>query len=136
MGRPYAMTVINDIALASTVQNVLAGLRGRTLQNRSMVEVFVNVEDVDVSLGITVGATEALPAGSRATLNATVGDMPSTRDDRVVRTFGNAGDEIVIQGVNGDAAAAAELRVIVWVTEVDDVALVNAMEALRAGAGG
>ena len=136
MGRPYSMTVINDVALSSTVQNVLAGLRGRTLQSASMVEVFMNAEDVDMSVGVTVGATEALPAGSRVTLNATVGDMPSTRDDRVVRTFGNRGDEIVIQAVNGDAAAAVEIRVIVWVTEVDDVALANAIEALRAGSGG
>lgn len=136
MGRPYSMTVINDVALASTVQNILAGLRGRTLQNSSMVEVFMNAEDVDMSVGVTVGATEALPAGSRVTLNATVGVMPSTRDDRVVRTFGNRGDEIVIQAVNGDAAAAAEIRAIVWVTEIDDVALANAIEALRAGSGG
>jgi len=136
MGRPYSMTVINDVALSSTVQNVLAGLRGRTLQANSMVEVFMNAEDVDMSVGVTVGATEALPAGSRVTLNATVGDMPSTRDDRVVRTFGNRGDEIVIQAVNADAAAAVEIRVIVWVTEIDDVALANAVEALRAGGGG
>jgi len=132
MARPYSMTVINDIPFGETVQNVLAGLRGRTLQARAMIEIFMNAEDVDVSVGVTVGATEALPAGSRVTLNATVGDMPSTRDDRVIRTFGNKGDEIVVQGVNGDAAAAAELRLIVWVTEIDDIMLVNFVEKMRA----
>ena len=123
MARPYSMTIINDIPLGETVQNLLAGLRGRTLAGPSLVEVFANVEDVDVSLGITVGATEALPAGSRATLQATVGVLPSTRDDKIVGTFGKRGDEIVIQAVNGDAVVAAEARVIVWVTEIDDVVM-------------
>jgi len=135
MGRPYSMTVIEDIPLGGgTSENLLGVRRGRTLSGPSLVEIFLNAEDVDVTFGVTVGATEALPAGSRVTLNAVVGVMPSTRDDKVVSTFGNKGDEIVIQVVNNDAVAAAEARAIVWVTELDDVTLKRFVREMTAQA--
>jgi len=76
-----------------------------------------------------VGKENVLEAGSGAALNTTVGDLPSTRDDLLIDTFGNASEEIFIKASNTNAAAK-EGRVIVMVTPVDDVVLQNAMAAI------
>jgi len=128
MGLPYTITAINDIPLSDNVTNILQGLRGRTLSERSLVEIALNAEDVDVTVAITVGATEVMPANSRITLQATVGVLPIFPDDIIASTFGKKGDEIIIAGVNADAAAAAELRAVVRVTPISDVALRNAVK--------
>jgi len=129
MAGPYTVTNITDVPLSST-SSLFAGLRGRTLQEDSLVEIFLNRETVAILYGITIGAEEVLSSGISA-LAATAGTAPSTRDDRVVRSFGRAGDEIIILAANSDAAAAREARAIMWVTPVDDAALQQAMKALQ-----
>jgi len=128
MAGPYSLVQVTDITIGGT-DSLLANKQGRVLPEDSRVRIFINRESVDVSFGITLGATEVLAAGGAAAINATVGDVPSTRDDLVVDSFGFSGDEILILGSNANAALQ-EGRVIVWVDPVDDMALKNAMDAM------
>lgn len=121
MARPYTITVINDIGIGSTVQNLVEGRSGRVLDEPSRVRVFATRETVDVTMGMILGREEVLPAGSVTALNATVGTLPSRQDDLITETFGDTGMEIIIQGVNADGAAARELRLLIDVISVDDL---------------
>jgi len=127
MGIPYTMTAISDVPLSDSDNDLLDGQRGRTLSAPSLVEIAMNAEDVDITMGVLVGATDALTSGSRVTLQATVGVLPIFPDDVLVQTFGNIGDEIIINARNADAAAAREARVAVRVTEVEDVDLIRVL---------
>lgn len=122
MARPYTIPVIEDIPLASTVQNLLEGRSGRVLDEPSRVRLYATRETVDVTVGMTLGREEVVPAGSVAALNATAGTLPSRQDDLLAETLGNGGDEIIVQGVNADGAAARELRLIVDVISIEDLA--------------
>jgi len=51
----------------------------------------------------------------------------SVDDDNIIRTFARGGDEIIIRGQNDDAVAAAQLRVVIVVTPIDDVVLARSM---------
>jgi len=104
---------------------------GRILSEASRVRIFANREDVLVTLQVLIGKENVLEAGSGAALNTTVGDLPSTRDDLLVDTFGGVGDEIFVKGSNTNAALK-ELRIIVMVTPIDDVVLQKAMSAFEA----
>jgi len=126
MADGYTITQIFDIPLSDSEDNIILGKGGVKPTEPSLIEVFANVEDVDVTLGVRIGDTDVLQAGSRATLQATVGVMPSTRDDKIVSAIGAAGEEIIVSGRNADAAAAAELRVIIFVTPINDVILQRA----------
>jgi len=128
MAGPYTLVQVTDITIGGT-DSLLANKQGRVLPEDSRVRIFLNRESVDVSFGITLGATEVLAAGGAAAINATVGDVPSTRDDLVVDSFGLAGDEILILGSNSNAALQ-EGRAIVWVDPVDDQVLKNTMDAM------
>jgi len=133
---PYTLTAINDIALSGQVQNIFSDQQGRTLPQASMVLIALNGESVDVTAGVNIGGEQVLEAGSRVTLQATVGDLPIIPDDQLVVTFGNAGQEIIVSGRNVDAAASRELRAIIRVFPTDDFVLARVMEELRAvGAG-
>ena len=129
MAGPYTITQINDIPLSDNIDDLLTGKRGRQVAEASLVEIAINVEDVDVTVGVTIGAIDALSAGSRVTLQAAIGVMPIFPDDAIIRTFADAKDEIIISAVNADAAAAREVRAVVRVTPIDDVMLVNAVKA-------
>jgi len=128
MAGPYTMAQITDVTIGGS-DSLLTAKQGRVLPEDSRVRVFANRESVDVTFGITIGASEVLAALSGAAVNATVGDVPSTRDDLLVDTFGFAGDEILILAANANAALQ-EARVIVWVDPVDDNALKTAMGLL------
>lgn len=129
MAGPYTITAVNDIPLSDRIDDLLTGRRGRVVAEASLVEIALNVEDVDVTVGVTIGAIDALSAGSRVTLQATIGVMPIFPDDAIIRTFADAKDEIIISAVNADAAAAREVRAVVRVTPIDDVMLMNAVKA-------
>ena len=120
MAAGYTITQIVDIALSDSEDNIILGKGVVKPTEPSLIEVYANVEDVDVTMGVRIGDTDVLQAGSRATLQALVGTMPSTRDDRIVSAIGQAGEEIIVSGRNADAAAAAELRVIILVTPIND----------------
>jgi len=127
MGDPYTIVAIEDIPLSDSVEDLFAGKRGRRLVEPALVEIALNAEDVDVTAGATLGSTEVLSAGSRVTLQATVGILPIQPDDILVQSFGGTGDEIIVSGVNADAAAAAELRAVAKITAISDVALRRAV---------
>jgi len=127
MASPYTMVAINDLAINGSA-SLLEGQSGRILAEDSRVRVYANREDVLVTFSMLVGKENVLESGSGAALNTTVGDLPSTRDDLLVDTFGGPGDEILIKGSNTNAAQK-EARVIVMVTPLDDVVLQNAMNA-------
>jgi len=127
MAGAYTITNITDVAAATTTSQLI-NERGRTLAEPSRVEIFANREAVGITINATVGADQVL-SDAPASINAVVGDMPSTRDDRVYMGFGDAGDEIVIRAANS-TAGALESRVQVNVTPIDDAALADAMAAL------
>ena len=133
MAEPYTLTAISDVPLSESDNDLLDGQRGRTLTEPSLVEIYLNAEDVDITMGVTIGAVDVLSAGSRVTLEALVGRLPSIQDDRLVSTFGLAGNEIIISARNADAAAANEARAIVKVTAVEDVDLMNAVRNASGG---
>lgn len=120
MARPYSLTVITDIAISTTVESLLSGRPGRFLDEPSIVSIWATRETVDVLLGITIGRDVGLPNGSVCNLNATNGTLPSRQDDLIWTGFGNTGEEIIVQGVNEDAAAANELRLLVDVLALSD----------------
>ncbi len=137
MAEPYTLTAISDVPLSESDNDLLDGQRGRTLTEPSLVEIALNGEDVDITMGVTIGAVDVLSAGSRVTLQATIGVLPSLRDDVLVRSFGLAGNEIIISARNADAAAAREARAIARVTAVEDVDLMKVVAAAAGqGAGG
>jgi len=137
MAEPYTLVAISDVPLSESDNDLLDGQRGRTLTEPSLVEIALNAEDVDITMGVTIGAIDVLSAGSRVTLQATVGVLPSLRDDVLVRSFGLAGNEIIISARNADAAAAREARAIARVTAVEDVDLMKVVaQAAGQGAGG
>jgi len=121
MARPYTITVIEDIPLASTVQNMIEGRSGRVLEDEARIRVYATRETVAVTLGFTLGREEVLPAGSVVNISTVIGSLPSRQDDLITETLGAPGDEIILQGVNSDAAAPRELRLLIDVIAVDDL---------------
>jgi len=127
MAVPYTITNVTDVP-AGDESSLIQGDSGRTLARASNVMIFANRESVDVLFTVTIGGNRILLSGAAA-INATAGDLPSTRDDLLINTFGAPGQEIVILANNANAAAQ-EARVILWITEVDDQALLQAMKML------
>ncbi len=127
MPKPYTISVVVDVA-ATTVTNLLGSLRGRILSAPSLVQVSLNREAVGVNVSVLVGG-ESIMNNGLVTVLATLGVMPSIRDDTIITTFGDGQDEIIIDADN-TTAGALETRAIVRVTEIDDVALAQALGAL------
>jgi len=121
MARPYSIIVIETIPTSTDRPNVIEGRRGRVLDEPSRVRYYASRQTVDVSTGFTMGMQEVVTVGSPANLNATVGVLPSRQDDLLSETFGDTGEEIIIQGSNADAVTARELRVLVDVVAVADI---------------
>jgi len=128
MAGPYTIQVVEDVPL-STTRSIIRDERGRTLPEASRIKCYANRETVDVFFTTTVGANE-VTSDAGAAVNATAGDLPSTRDDLLFDTFGNAGEEIVIRARNQDGAAAREARVTLFIVPVDDDILQSAMNML------
>lgn len=121
MSAPYQIAVINDVPLNSTVESLLLGRPGFTLNEPSRVRVYATRETVDVLLGLIVGQAIVMPNGSPANISTVIGSLPSIQDDLWAEGFGIAGDDIIIQAVNNDGVAAREARVLVKVVAVDDL---------------
>ncbi len=126
MARPYTFQVINDIAAGGSETDILTQVSVAKITEMSLVEIFLNGETVSIEASAKIGADEVLPIGP-VTVEATVGVLPSLRDDRVVASFAQAGDTVSISGRNA-GGAAGELRAIVRVTAIGDVALREAVE--------
>lgn len=127
MGSPYTITRVQDVAASST-ENIIEGLTGRTLVAPSRVQIALNRESVDVTYDIFIGSERAMVQGASA-INTVSGDIPILPDNLYVDTFGNAGDEIILNATNVNAAAQ-EARTIIQVTEVDDASLKACMDQL------
>jgi len=129
MGVPVAFTVVNDIPLSSTVVDIAANIPGAILAERSLVQVALNGETVDIRGQISVGSQQVLPE-SRVSVQATVGVLPVTPDDIIITTFGMRNNQITIKGTNLDGAAAREIRAKVQTFATSDIQLMS--QALRA----
>jgi len=127
MAVPYTITNVTDVP-AGDESSLIQGDSGRTLARPSNVKIFANRESGDITYTVTIGGNRILLSGGAA-INATSEDLPSTRDDLLIDTFGAGGQEIVILANNANVAAQ-EARVILWITEVDDQALLQAMKML------
>lgn len=119
---PVALTAVEDIALASSVQDILANIPGGQLAEESLVIIALNGETPDIRAQISIGTNQILPE-SRVTVQATAGVLPITPDDVIVASFGTKGDQITIRGSNQDVAASRELRAKVQIFPTSDIEL-------------
>lgn len=127
MASPYTISTLNDVP-AATTENLLTGLKGRVLSAPSRVQIAFNSELVTDRISVLIGGENVLD-NARVTTVAGGGIMPTLPDDNIVTTLGDAQDEIIINAFNS-AGAASEIRAIVRVTEIDDVALLKAQAEL------
>ena len=125
MPRPYSISAITDIAANST-SNLIQGLRGRTLPGPSRVRGFLTREAINVLTNVTIGG-ESVVQGGLAQINTVVGSSPLVPDNTLFDSFGFGGEEVIIEGQNL-TAGALELRVLLFVTPLDDVALQRLMD--------
>ena len=130
MAGPITVTNITDVGINATA-SLLAGEAGRVLPEPSLVKIYANQENVNVSFTVSIGG-RLVADDAPAAIQATVGQMPIIPDNILVNTLGVDGDEIVIRARNVDAAAS-EARVIVFITPIDDAALIKAQEDLALG---
>ena len=122
----YSISGVSVISPSGNVDNVIANKRGRTLNKLSVVNIFLTRSTVDILATVTVGGTDVFPAGP-VNINTVDGSLPSTEDDDVITCLAFPNDEIIIQGTNADGAASQELRALVKVMPVDDMAIVAAL---------
>lgn len=119
MARPYTISVIEDVAAAST-SSILRNSRGITLVEPSRIQLYANRESTEITMNITVGADIVLEDGFPTVL-ATAGIGPIVPDDIMVDSFGDTGDEIIVRARNTAAADAREARVLIRVTPIGDI---------------
>jgi len=131
MAKPYSITQVSSVPAGGSVKNIIEGIAGRIIPEDSLVEVAANMGDADVSLQMTIGPDQVLPDGP-VNLEASAGVLPSIRDDMIIRTFGKSGDEMILRAANTDAVSAAQIRVVIRVTPVDDAVLVESMDRFNA----
>jgi len=127
MASPYTISTLNVVPIA-TSENLLTGLKGRVLAAPSRVQIAYNSELVTDRVSVLIGGENVLD-NARVTTVAGSGIMPTLPDDNMTTTLGDTGDEIIINAFN-PSAATSEIRVIVRVTEIDDVALLKAQAEL------
>jgi len=129
MAVPVALTEVNDIPLSSTVVDVIANIPGSVLAEKSLVQLAINGETVDIRAQVSIGGQQVLPE-SRVTVQATVGVLPVTPDDILITSFGLANNQITVKGTNLDGAAAREIRIKMQSFPTSDIQLMS--QALRA----
>jgi len=130
MASPYTIAPLVDVGIGATT-NIMDGETGRTLVAPAQIQIALNRENVNVLYNVFIGSERVLVNG-RTAVQAALGVMPILPDDNLITSFGQAGDEIVINAQNNDAVAS-EARAIVRVPEVDDVILQRAF-AMAQGA--
>ena len=121
---PVSLPRVVDLAIGAIRTNILEGVPQRVVKAPSRVDVALSREGVDVTYGIEIGGTIAIPDGSPCNIVAAVGSLPRFDQDGV-GTFGaDAGDEIAIFGSNVNAAAQ-ELRAQIRITALEDLELIQ-----------
>lgn len=121
MSAPYQLALNPDLPLASVTQNVVLGQPGQTLNEPSRVKVYATRESVDVTMGFTLGQQVIMPVDSPTNINTVIGSLPSIQDDLLAEGWGVAGDDIIIQARNVNAAAQ-QLSLLIKVVAADDIA--------------
>lgn len=128
------IVLIDRVSVAANAEtNIVEGRKGTTLTGPSQITFYLNRAAVGITFTGFVGS-QGIFERAGAAVDATAGQTPSFQDDRVVTTFGNQGDLIVLNAANS-TAGALEAGFIVQITEIDDAVLQSAMEqAALAGA--
>jgi len=121
MSAPYQLALTPDLPLASVTQNVVLGQPGQTLNEPSRVRIYGTRESVDVTAGFTLGQQVVMPVSSPLNIDTTIGALPSIQDDLWAEGWGVAGDDIIVQGANVNAAAQ-QLSLLIKVVAADDIA--------------
>jgi len=121
MAPPYSIAQVTDIPATTTDQNIILGRPGQTVDEDSEVIIYATRESVDVTFGITFGQQVVLPVGSPANISTVAGSLPSVQDDEIARGLIPAGADIIVQAENVNAAAQ-EMRVLLKITALDDLA--------------
>jgi len=120
MSNPYQIAVVNDLPIGGTVESLLLGRPGFTLNEPSRVRVYATRESVDVLLGLIIGQAIVMPNGSPTNISTVAGSLPSIQDDLWAEGFGVAGDDLILQATNANAALQ-EVRILVKVVAVGDL---------------
>ncbi len=126
--RPTTFIDVTDVPAASTDKNVYVDIPESRITEASFIQFSINRETTGILVTVKVGSDEVLPS-SETTIEATVGVLPSIRDDTIIETFAQAGDIISMAVTNSDGAAAREVRSIVRVTAISDMDMVQIMKA-------
>lgn len=126
--RPTTFINVTDVPLSTTNPNIFVNIPESRITEASFVQMTFNRETTAILITAKVGSDEVLPS-SPVTVEATLGVLPSIRDDTIVETFAQAGDIISVAATNSDGAAAREIRAIVRVTAISDMDLVQVMKA-------
>jgi len=125
MGVPIVL--VDRVAVAANTEtNIIPSRKGTTLTARSMVTWYLNRQAVGLTFSGFVGS-ESIFERAGAPVDATLGQTPSFQDDRVISTFGNGGD-LIILNANNTTGAPLEAGFIIQIAEVDDAFLAQAME--------
>jgi len=114
----YSIASIFDVPAGATEPNIIKNKPGVTLNEPSLVRVFMTREDVDQEITITIGGTQIYPAGP-VDIEAASGTLPSTQDNLVAEVFAGKGDDIIITAFNSNASPR-QVRALVMVMPVDD----------------
>jgi len=123
------LVLVDRVSVAANAEaNIVSGRKGTTLVNDSMVVIFLNRAAVGITFTAFVGDSGILERAGAA-VDATAGQTPSFRDDKIISTFGKRGDLIVLNAANS-TAGALEAGFIIQVFEIDDATLVACAEQL------
>lgn len=125
MARPKTLSIIEDLAIGAAGVDILREQADAQVKEPTVVVVYGNREGVDVTAQIKAGSDEVMPLGPTP-INATVGDGPILPDDRLVLTLLMPGERIQVLGTNANAAAQ-ELRVVVQLFALSDIARIPAL---------
>jgi len=103
-------------------QNILEGVTNRFMAEESLVAVFLNRQDTDVTAQIKMASTEVHQLGP-VKVNATAGDTPG-KDPASMAWYGmgQIKDELQINGTNVNAAVR-QLRATIFILPVRMLAL-------------
>jgi len=127
----YSISSIFSVPAGETEPNIIKNKPGVTLNEPSLVSLFMTREDVDQEITVTIGGTQVYPAGP-VDIEAAAGTIPSTDDNKILQVFAGKGDDIIITAFNSNAAAR-EVRALVMVMPVDDAILKGAFQFLGVG---
>lgn len=121
----YTITSVFDVPAQGSEPNIILGRRGQKLDEPSRVLIYLTRESVDVQAAVNIGGTEVLSQGP-VNINTVNDTLPSTQDDKLIETFAQQGDDIIVSATNANVATQ-QLRVIVQVMPIDEAVVGSAL---------